>query len=367
MLVLVSFALVLVALMLLILGVLSTDGLALIYLSILCSVGAGVVLYLATRPGAAKPGAKPVVSGLTPPLLSTGAEEGDLLGSRSADTITMATVASGRDSVAGPLPLSDSGGAVDPDQPFFPIADYDDLTVAEILPLLKELYDDELDTVESHERTTKERLAVMTAITDIRERLATAEGDVTFSEMTAMGAFAADDLVPSLSVPSAWESDVLGATDEEEEFEDEEFEEEEFEDEEFDEEELDVWAMPSGMEQYEDLSVSAIRELLGRLDEDDLFRLRDVEENGRGRRTVIDAIDRELALFGPVPARKAAAPVRKTAARKTAATKVPARKAATPVRKTAATRAPARKAAAPVRKTAAPVKKAAAKATKRGR
>lgn len=119
-LVLVSFALVLVALMLLILGVLSTDGLALIYLSILCSVGAGVVLYLATRPGVAKPGAKPVVSGLTPPLLSTGAEEGDLLASRSADTITMATVASGRDSVAVPSPLSDAGGAVDADQPFFP-------------------------------------------------------------------------------------------------------------------------------------------------------------------------------------------------------------------------------------------------------
>ncbi|MBI1845221.1 MAG: hypothetical protein HYR89_11530, partial [Actinobacteria bacterium] len=362
MLVLVSFALVLLALMLLILGVLSSDGLAYIYLSILCSVGAGVVLYLATRSAVAKPGAKPVVSGLTPPLLSTGPEEEEVLGSRPADTITMAAVASGRESVAGPSPLSNSGGAADADQPFFPIADYDDLTIAEILPLLKELYDDELDAVESHERMTKERLAVMTAISDIRKRLATAEGDVTFSEMTAMGAFAADDLVPSLSVPSAWESDVVGATDED--YEEDEYDEEDFEEEEEEEDvaqdewqEVEAWTQPSGMEQYEDLPVSEIRELLGRLDEDDLFRLRDVEEHGRSRRTVIDAIDRELALFEPAPARKA--PARKAPARKAPARKAPARKAPAtkaPARKAPATKAPARKAPA----TKAPARKAPA-------
>ncbi|MGK2958700.1 MAG: hypothetical protein ACSLFB_09945 [Acidimicrobiales bacterium] len=363
MLVLVSFALVLLALMLLIFGVLSSDGLGMIYISIICSLGAAVVLYIATRPKSTKPGAKPVASGLAPPLDTPGRIDSAVTSSGGSDTMTMATV--GPITASSPvieLPASDPE-----DQPFFPIADYDDLTISEILPLLKELYDDELEAVEAHESLTKERLAIMTAISDVRSRLATTDQDLTFSEMTAMGAVAPEDKVPSLTVPSGWENEVAG-----EEYEDEEdYEEEEYEDEDEDE---DEWAEPTGIEQYEDLPVSEIRELLSRLDEDDLFRLRDVEEEGRGRRSVLDAIDRELALFQPeAPARKAVA--KKAPARKAVAKKAPARKAApvkkAPTRKAVAKKAPARRPAAPVRKAvakkaparrpAAPVRKAVAK------
>ncbi len=370
MLVLVSFALVLLALMLLILGVLSSDGLALIYLSILCSVGAGVVLYLATRAGAGKPGTRPALRGLTPPgtpsaaeqtPVLVGAEPTSVLNPSSTDTMNTATIELDREAEAVASP-SGVAASLDEGAPFFPIADYDDLTIAEILPLLKELYDDELEVVELHERSTKDRLAIMTAIGDIRSRLASVEGDMTFSEMTAMGADSAGEFVPSLTVPSAWESEVVGSRDQDDRSD--EYEPDEWRDEE-------AWARPSDMEQYEDLPVSEIREQLGRLDEDDLLRLRDLEERGRARRGVIAAIDRELALFEPVPprrapARKAAATqVKKAPARKTTATKAPARKtaAATPVkkapaRKTTATKAPARKTAA-----ATPVKKAPARKT----
>jgi hypothetical protein len=48
-LVIVSFALVLVATVLLVLGLLAEDGLTLIYVSIACSAGAAIVLFVAVR------------------------------------------------------------------------------------------------------------------------------------------------------------------------------------------------------------------------------------------------------------------------------------------------------------------------------
>ncbi|MBW3580272.1 MAG: hypothetical protein KY431_04475, partial [Actinobacteria bacterium] len=56
--------------------------------------------------------------------------------------------------------------------PFFPIADYDELTVGEILPLLPELYDDELDVVEDRERATKNRAAILSRLAELREQAA---------------------------------------------------------------------------------------------------------------------------------------------------------------------------------------------------
>ena len=338
MLVLVSFALVLLALMLLILGVLSSDGLSLIYLSILCSLGAGVVLFLATRPktGKSVPKSAPggTATGMAPPLGMPGEMEPV---SVVAGSNTMTTP------VADPYSPASAGGTANAtaqeqtEQPFFPIADYDDLTIAEILPLLKELYDDELETVQAHESLTKERLAVMTAIKDIRDRLATTDEDVTFAEMTAMGVGVSEDNLTSLRVPSAWESDVYQEDLEEDEWE---AEEDEYEDEEDEE-----WAESSEASRYEDLSISELRDLLGRLDEDELLRLREVEEQGQQRRSVLAAIDRELALFEPEPV------VRRAPARKAPAKKAPARKAVVkkaPARKAVAKKAPARK--APARK-----------------
>ena len=356
MLVLVSFALVLLALMLLILGVLSSDGLSLIYVSILCSLGAGAVLFLATRPktGKSVPKSAPEgpATGMAPPLGMPGEMKPV---SVAAGPNTMTTP------VVDPYSPASAGGTANAtvqeqtEQPFFPIADYDDLTIAEILPLLKELYDDELETVQAHESLTKERLAVMTAIKDIRDRLATTDEDVTFAEMTAMGVGVAEDDLTSLRVPSAWESDVYQEDLEEDEWEVEAEEEEE----EYEDEEDEEWAESSEADRYEDLSISELRDLLSRLDEDELLRLRDVEEQGQQRRSVLAAIDRELALFEPEPVVRRA-PARKAPAKKAPARKAPAKKA--PARKAPAKKAPARKAVAkkaPARK--APAKKAPAR------
>ncbi len=172
MLILVRFVLLLasVALLLLVLlapsiEVLSDAGPGCIYLLVLCSVGFGAAHDLATCSAVRRLETAPSSSSLTV----------------SSD-----------------------------EMPHFPIAEYDDLAIVEILPLLKELYDDELEVVELHERSTRHRPAIMTAIGDIRSRLASVEGDMTFSEMTAMGAIAFDARMPPRPVVPRQESPVVG-------------------------------------------------------------------------------------------------------------------------------------------------------------
>jgi hypothetical protein len=106
-LVLLSFALVLAATVLLVLGLLN-DELTLIYLSIACSAGAAIALIVALRhhPRAA---------------------------------------------------------AVD-----FPIADYDELTVEQILPLLGQLEGDEIGVVEARERATQRRPEILEPLPQLR-------------------------------------------------------------------------------------------------------------------------------------------------------------------------------------------------------
>src|SRR3954447_27061053 len=76
-LVLISFALVLVAAVLLVIGLLSDSGLGLIYVSIACSVVAGIVLVVATRVGRARPqavgGTAPLAGGASPAVVGAGA------------------------------------------------------------------------------------------------------------------------------------------------------------------------------------------------------------------------------------------------------------------------------------------------------
>lgn len=107
MLVLLSFALVLVATVLLVLGLLN-DGLTLIYLSIGCSAGAAIVLIVALR-------------------RHQPAAEAD-----------------------------------------FPIADYDALTVGQVLPLLEQLERDEIGVVEARERVTQRRPEILERLTQLR-------------------------------------------------------------------------------------------------------------------------------------------------------------------------------------------------------
>ncbi|HSH23497.1 MAG TPA: hypothetical protein VK975_05480, partial [Acidimicrobiales bacterium] len=73
----------------------------------------------------------------------------------------------------GPDPEESSESAAaadDDDDDYFPIVDYDELTVGEIIPLLPELYDDELDVVEDHERATKGRAVILNRLAELRDQ-----------------------------------------------------------------------------------------------------------------------------------------------------------------------------------------------------
>src|SRR5688500_2505822 len=50
----------------------------------------------------------------------------------------------------------------------FPIADYDDLTAGQILPLLPQLYPDEIGVVEARELSTKARPEILDKLTELR-------------------------------------------------------------------------------------------------------------------------------------------------------------------------------------------------------
>ena len=119
---LLSFALVLAATVLLVLGLLDDDGLSLIYASMVCSATAAVVLIVARR---------------------------------HLNPIAEVEVAPAATPVAA-SPLD------------FPIADYDDLTAGQILPLLPQLYTDEIGIVEARERATKARPEILDRLGKLR-------------------------------------------------------------------------------------------------------------------------------------------------------------------------------------------------------
>ena len=150
MLVLLSFALVLLATVLLVLGLLNDDGLTLIYVSIASSVAAALVLVIALRVS------KPKAEKATAPRPIPEPEP----------------VGSGASASAGAWDEPADDGWSDEGEVDFPIADYDDLTVAQILPLLPQLYADEIGVVEARERATKARPSIL-------DKLAQLRGDVT--------------------------------------------------------------------------------------------------------------------------------------------------------------------------------------------
>jgi hypothetical protein len=50
----------------------------------------------------------------------------------------------------------------------FPIADYDDLTASQLLPLLPQLYADEIEVVEARERATHARPELLERLAELR-------------------------------------------------------------------------------------------------------------------------------------------------------------------------------------------------------
>jgi hypothetical protein len=174
---LISFGLVLVATVLLVLGLVASDGLGLIYVSIACSLAAGIVLIVATR-----------VNRPQPDLVATG--PGPIPSPEPAEPARVTApvpppVAAREEVDEAYAPATEqlapvSAGAVDDDM--FPIADYDDLTVGEIVPLLPKLYADEIDVVEAREHGGKARRQILVKLAELRELLSDAPDDVTGEE-----------------------------------------------------------------------------------------------------------------------------------------------------------------------------------------
>ena len=329
MLVLLSFVLVLVATVLLVLGLLGDDGLTLIYLSIASSVAAAAVLVVALRSN--KPKAADILAASTAlPVLTHETVE------PATDDATEIAPAADADAwlASDQAEWSDSAAAVDVDEldegeeVDFPIADYDTLTVGQILPLLPQLYADEIDVVEERERLTKARPQVLAKLAELRD-------------------------APSVSDPLASYTEATSASDD---WDDEDW-------------------FP--IEDYEVLSAAQILPLLPELDDEELMMVRTRELSLGRRRSLLDEIDRALgvtpapepepapptapkpraATVKPAPARKAAAPSKPAGAKKAAATK---KGAAAPSVKVAASakKPPAAGKAAPA-KGVAPVTSAA--------
>ena len=308
MLLLLTIALVLVGAVSLVIGFVGGEQLP-IFISIACSLLAGVVLVVFSRMSR-RQGA-PATAGGPAPLEGEAAPAK----ARKAD-VTDAEV---EEAVQEPEPVGASSSfAADDD---FPIEDYDELLVSEILPLLAELDADELDVVRAREQGGKARATLLRRI----EQLAEGEGEPTEAvpAFSGRGSSAADDDGDS------------GGDDE----------------------------LMFPIEDYDDLRVSEILPLLPELYDDELELVADRERSGANRASVLNRID-DLLGGEPEPAPKKAAPkkaaAKKTAPKKAAAKKTAAKKAA-PAKKAAAKKAAPKKAAA---KKAAPAKKTATSAKK---
>lgn len=176
--VLVSFVLVVVAAITLVIGLLQS-GLGIIYVSIACSLAAGVVLLLAVLRGRPAPGgavARPASSAA--PAQPAPAQEWSAPTAAVPPQPERQPVAAGADQGSGSSTIvavderDDRTEALDqvevddaaPSGDDFPIHDYDRLRATEVLPMLAELSDAQLEAVEEHERGGKNRAMILKRI-----------------------------------------------------------------------------------------------------------------------------------------------------------------------------------------------------------
>jgi hypothetical protein len=174
-LVLISFGLVLVATVLLVLGLVADSGLGLIYVSIACSLAAGVILVVATRVN--RPRAETASTGGPAPLPPP---EAPTVATTPSPAAVATPIAVPADEEFAPATEAVPAASVSDDM--FPIADYDDLTVGEIVPLLPKLYADEIDVVADRERSGKARRQILSKLDELRVSLEGAPDDVTAEE-----------------------------------------------------------------------------------------------------------------------------------------------------------------------------------------
>ncbi|MGI8777019.1 MAG: hypothetical protein ACR2LJ_06440 [Acidimicrobiales bacterium] len=207
--VLVSFVLVVVAAITLVIGLLQS-GLGIIYVSIACSVAAGIVLATAVLRGRPEPrSAGGPSAGRRPAEGAVGAARSDdststappppppdtwVAPARPAEPLPSPTsapqpapeavpvsasaLAAGDVDVAESDDRTQSFDRVEVEQPTFddgfPIHDYDSLRATEILPMLAELSDDQLDAVEGRERDGKNRAMILKRIASQKQTRAQA-------------------------------------------------------------------------------------------------------------------------------------------------------------------------------------------------
>jgi hypothetical protein len=344
--VLLSFLLVLAAAVTLVIGLLN-GGLGLIYLSIACSLGAGIVLALAVM--RSRPRAVPALGGPAPIAGGWGDEEPTAVSSKSVRRQEAA-------------PAWDGQATAPFDETTFPIAGYDGLKVTDILPLLPELEQDELDQVRAHEAGAKNRSRILGRIEmltseaswdapaeDWEPEPAPARAERSATRTATSRRAAATIVEEDLDVADDGDFDEYddAAGDDDDDFDDDDFGDD------FDD---DVFPIAD----YDELKVGEIMPLLPELDDDELDMVRDRESRGQARAMIIGRIDR---LHGGPPA---AAAKRAPAAKKTAATRRPsaAKKTTATKRASGAKKATAKKTAA--KKTTAKKatgKKSAAKKT----
>ncbi|CAN5207762.1 hypothetical protein BH18ACT4_BH18ACT4_07710 [soil metagenome] len=432
MLVLLSFGLVLVATVLLVLGLLVGEGLTLIYVSIGLSALAAVVLIVAVK--VSKPKEAVSTAGPSPMPMRTPTRQMATVGAPSDRAGEPG--ASEPEHRFTPAPDAPSGTSAEPpdagewlaadqdwDEPGaawtptagdgddeleldFPIADYDELTTDEIMPLLPQLYPEEYDVVEERERAGQARPEILFALAYLRaseeapqpspdadeasygeevdylEDEADFEDDEEPFEEEAEEPFEEDDEAFLEDEEPAVEAEPVFA-DAEPVYADEEpvaattwADEDEGDWEVADEPEPAAAVFP--IEDYDELTVAEIVSVLGELASEELADVRAHEASGPNQRTIINNIDRRLGVpIAPVRARAATGATsvkqstRKAAAtKKTAARATPARRAAAaPAKKApskkaaAAPRAATKKTAATGRRTTAPTTKTAVRKT----
>ena len=353
--VLLSFLLVLAAAVTLVIGLLN-GGLGLIYLSIACSLGAGIVLALAVM--RSRPRAVPALGGPAPIAGGWGDEEPTAVSSRSV-----------RRQEAAP---AFGGQATAPfDETTFPIAGYDGLKVTDILPLLPELEQHELEQVRAHEAGAKNRSRILGRIEmltaeaswdapaeDWEPEPAPARAERSATRTATSRRAAATIVEEDLDVADDGDFDEYddGAGDDDD---DDDFDDDDFGDD-FDD---DVFPIAD----YDELKVGEIMPLLPELDDDELDMVRDRESHGQARAMIIGRIDR---LHGGPPAasakrapaaKKTTAGKRPSAAKKTTATKRSSGAKKATAKKTAAKKTAAKKTAAKKSATRSTAKKAASK------
>ena len=291
MLVLLSFGLVLLATILLVVGLLNDDGIQLIYFSIAASATAAVVLYLAFRRARPQDDVRTDAPEPLPDDLEPRPDDSTVVVPATAApaaptpvaAVPPAAAVSEPEPEAEPEPAgasmsdsTDDAWADDTDWEVddlqFPIADYDELSVAEIMPLLPQLYSDELDVVYEREQNGKNRATILARLEKLKETGTEADAE----EAQAAGDDATEIVeapeAPPVPAPMPAPPTVSLLDDEDEEA-----------------------GAFFPIADYDDLSVSQIVPLLPQLELDELEDVKAREQAGANRTTLIAEIDRYLS------------------------------------------------------------------------